>query len=540
MKQRFYRFFSLLLTLVFTLALSAVAWAADVVILHTNDIHCGVSDNVGVARLSQYKKDLKKQGLAVLLVDAGDAVQGAPIGKLSNGESIVNIMNAIGYDFAIPDNHEFDYGMAQFFKLNKLQKAGYYSCNFTDLRTGSIVLPPYRIFEAGGHKIAFVGVTTPETLATSTPKYFQDDKGKFIYGFQEDETGERVYAAIQKAVDAAKKDGAEFVVIVGHLGMESSLPHWSSTAIAENTRGVTAIIDGHSHEQYENRPAKNKDGKDVLITQTGTKMQTVGKLVLHDDGTMTSTLEKEETLPAPDPKILKVIEKENKKFEAILKQPVGESLVDLQERDPATGKRRVRSQETNMGDFVADAFRAVLNTDVAMVNGGSLRNTIKKGVFTYQDILTAFPFGNMSSAAEVKGQTILDALELGSMNTPDENGGFLQVSGLTYTIDATIPSTVELDAHGSFVGVKGERRVKDVMIGGKPIDPEKIYTVGGTTYVLKDGGNGMVMFKGAKLIDDGTLTDADMIMEYVQNHMNAKIGEDYADWKGQGRITIIE
>ena len=449
-------------------------------------------------------------------------------------------MNAIGYDFAIPGNHEFDYGMAQFFKLNKLQKAGYYSCNFTDLRTGSIVLPPYRIFEAGGHKIAFVGVTTPETLATSTPKYFQDDKGKFIYGFQEDETGEKVYAAIQKAVDAAKKDGAEFVVIVGHLGMESSLPHWSSTAIAENTRGVTAIIDGHSHEQYENRPAKNKDGKDVLITQTGTKMQTVGKLVLHDDGTMTSTLEKEETLPAPDPKILKVIEKENKKFEAILKQPVGESLVDLQERDPATGKRRVRSQETNMGDFVADAFRAVLNTDVAMVNGGSLRNTIKKGVFTYQDVLTAFPFGNMSSAAEVKGQTILDALELGSMNTPDENGGFLQVSGLTYTIDTTIPSTVELDAHGSFVGVKGERRVKDVMIGGKPIDPEKIYTVGGTTYVLKDGGNGMVMFKGAKLIDDGTLTDADMIMEYVQNHMSAKIGEEYADWKGQGRITIIE
>ena len=193
-----------------------------------------------------------------------------------------------------------------------------------------------------------------------------------------------------------------------------------------------------------------------------------------------------------------------------------------------------------MGDFVADAFRAVLNTDVALVNGGSLRNKISKGVFTYQDILTAFPFGNMSSAVEVTGQTILDALELSAMNLPDENGGFLQVSGMSYTIDATIPSTVELDAHGSFVAVRGDRRIKDVMIGGKPIDPEKIYTVGGTTYVLKDGGNGMVMFKGAKLIDDGTLTDADMIMEYVQNHMNAKIGEEYADWQGQGRITIIK
>ncbi|MBO6210699.1 MAG: bifunctional metallophosphatase/5'-nucleotidase [Schwartzia sp.] len=540
MKQRFHRFLSLLLTLVFTLAFSAIAWAADVVILHTNDIHCGVEDNVGVARLSQYKKDLKKQGLAVLLVDAGDAVQGAPIGKLSKGESIVNIMNAIGYDFLIPGNHEFDYGMEQFFRLNSLQKTKYFSCNFTDLRTGNLCLSPYKVVSAGGHKIAFVGVTTPETLATSTPKYFQDENGKFIYGFSEDNSGAKIYAAIQKAVDAAKAEGAEYVIVVGHLGVNGSIPKWSSITIAENTRGVTAIIDGHSHEQFDTLMAKNKDGKDVLITQTGTKMQTVGKLVIHDDGTMTSTLEKEDTLPNPDPKILKVIEKENKKFEPILKQTVGEALVDLCERDPATGERRVRSQETNMGDFVADAFRTVLNTDVALVNGGSLRNKISKGVFTYQDILTAFPFGNMSSAVEVTGQTILDALELSAMNLPDENGGFLQVSGMSYTIDATIPSTVELDAHGSFVAVRGDRRIRDVMIGGKPIDPEKIYTVGGTTYVLKDGGNGMVMFKGAKLIDDGTLTDADMIMEYVQNHMNAKIGEEYANWQGQGRITIIK
>ena len=541
MKHRLGRFFSFVLAAAFTLALSASALAADVAILHTNDIHCGVEDNVGVARLSQYKKDLKKQSLAVLLVDAGDAVQGAPIGKLSNGESIVTIMNAIGYDFLIPGNHEFDYGMPQFFRLNELQKTKYASCNFTDLRTGKLPLAPYKIIEAGGHKLGFVGVTTPETLTSSTPKYFQDDKGKFIYGFSEDDTGARLYAAIQKAVDAAKKDGAEFVFVVGHLGMDGAMPRWSSTTIAENTKGITAIIDGHSHEQYAVRTAKNKDGKDVLITQTGTKMQTVGKLVLHDNGTLTSTLETVETgLPAPDPKILKVIEKENKKFEPILKQPVGESLVDLRDGDPATGIRRVRNHETNMGDFVADAYRAVLNTDVAIVNGGSLRNTIKKGVFTYQDLLNAFPFGNMSSAVEVTGQKLLDALEVGAMNYPEENGAFLQVSGMTYTLDATIPSTVEMDAQGRFVAVKGEYRVKDVMIGGKPLDPNKIYTVGGTTYILKDGGNGMVMFKGAKLIDDGSMTDVDMIMEYVQNHKNAKIGNEYADWKGQGRITIIE
>ncbi len=540
MKERLHRFSALLLTLIFALAFSATALAADVVILHTNDIHCGVSDNAGVARLSQYKKDLKKQGLAVLLVDAGDAVQGAPIGKLSTGESIVNILNAIGYDFLIPGNHEFDYGMPRFFELLAKQKTPYYSCNIIDLRTGKRPLQAYKIVKAGGHTIAFVGVTTPETLATSTPKYFQDENGKFIYGFSEDETGEKLYTAIQNAVDEAKKNGAEYVFLIGHLGMDGSIPRWSSTAIAENTRGITAIIDAHSHEKYANRPAVNKDGQEVLITQTGTKMQTVGKLVLHDDGTLTSTLETEETLPAPDPKILKVIEKENKKFEPILKQPVGEALVDVKTADPATGVRRVRNGETNMGDFVADAFRAVLDTDLALVNGGSLRNDIHKGVFTYQDILTSFPFGNMCAVVETTGQSILDALELGAMNYPEENGGFLQVSGISYTIDATIPSTVELDPHGSFVAVRGERRVKDVTIGGVPLDPAKLYKVGGTTYVLKDGGNGMVMFKSAKLLEDGAISDADAIMEYVQNHKNAKIGDEYADWKGQGRITIIE
>ena len=532
------RFLTAVLALVFTLALSGAALAKDVVILHTNDIHCGVEDNVNAAQLAQYKKDLRKAGEAVLLVDAGDAVQGAPIGKLSKGESLVNILNAIGYDFLIPGNHEFDYGMERFFQLLKKQKTKYYSCNFTDLRTGKLPLAPYKLMTAGGHKLAFVGVTTPETLNSSTPKYFQDEKGKYIYGFCEDETGAKLYAAIQKAVDAAKAAGAEHVFLVGHLGMEGSIQRWASTTVAENTRGIDAIIDGHSHEQYAVRTAKNLDGKDVLITQTGTKLQTVGKLVLHDDGTMTSTLET--NLPKGDPKVLKVIEQENKKYEPQLKLPVGEAMVDLCVNDPASGKRRVRTIETNMGDFVADAYRAVLDTDVVIVNGGSLRNDIKKGVFTYQDLLKAFPFGNMCAVVEVPGQVLLDALELASMNYPEEHGAFMQVSGMTYTIDATLPSTVELDAKSNFVAVRGAYRVKDVKIGGKDLNPKKLYKIGGTTYVLKDGGNGMVMFKGAKLLADGAISDVDAIMEYVQNYKNAKIGDEYAGWKGQGRITIIE
>jgi len=527
------------LAMLVTLLLPVAVLAAgkEIIILHTNDIHCGVTDNLGIDKVSQYKKDLKKQGYPVALVDAGDAIQGAPIGKLSRGESIVKIMNAAGYDFVIPGNHEFDYDMGRFLELAPRLKCGYYSCNFVNVKTRKLILKPYKIISLGDRKVAFVGVTTPETLVTSTPKFFQDKDGKFIYGFSEDPTGEKVYKAVQEAVNNARKDGADYVFVVGHLGTDGSIPRWSSGAVAANTYNVDAFIDGHSHEQYI-PPHKviNKAGKEVLVAQTGTKLQTVGKMVIKNDGTITSELVK--GLKDADKKVTKVVNKENKRFEKILNQPVGEALVDLTPNDPKTGERRVRQGETNLGDFVTDAYRAVLDTDVVIVNGGSIRNIIKKGVFTYNDLLQAFPFGNMCTVIEATGQQIADALEVGVSYYPNEHGAFMQVSGMTYTIDPKVPSGVELDAKGNFVGVKGERRVKDIRINGKPVDLNAKYTVGGTTYVLKDGGNGLVMFKQCKLLKDGIMTDVDAIMEYVQNHLNAKIKDGYENPYGAGRITI--
>ena len=528
----------LLLTMLFTLAAPLMALAEDIIILHTNDIHCGILDNVGFPHLSQYKKDLQKAGHKVLLVDAGDCVQGAPIGKLSKGESVVRIMNAVKYDFLIPGNHEYDYGMDQFFKLAKMQKSKYHSCNFIDLRTNTLPLFPSKIIKIGGKTLGFIGVTTPQTLNTSTPKFFQDDKGNYIYGFFEDDTGEKLYAQIQKTVDQVRKDGAEYVFIVGHLGMDGSIPRWASPAIAQNTRGIDAIIDGHSHEKYAVRSEKNLDGKDVLITQTGTKLQTVGKLVLKDDGSLESTLET--NLKDTDKKIEKLIAKENKKFEPILNQPVGETAFDIRSDNPADKVRRVRNGETNMGDFVADAYKNVLDTDVAIVDGGSLRNNIKAGVITYAGLLEAFPFGNMCAAVECSGQILLDALEFGASNYPEERGNFMQVSGITYTIDSRIPSSVKLDDKGNFVGVTGEYRVKDVMVNGKPLDLKANYTVGGSNYVLKNGGDGNVMFKDCKLLQDGQISDVDAIMEYVHNYLNAKIPAEYEAWDVQKRIKIIK
>ena len=486
------KFYSAALAMLVTLLLPVVVLAAgkEIIILHTNDIHCGITDNLGIDKVSQYKKDLKKQGYPVALVDAGDAIQGAPIGKLSTGESIVKIMNAVGYDFVIPGNHEFDYGMERFLQLASRQKCGYYSCNFVDVKTRKPILKPYKIIVLGGKKIGFVGVTTPETLVTSTPKYFQDKDGKFIYGFCEDQTGEKVYAAVQRAVNNVRKEGADYVFLVGHLGTDGSIPYWSSGAIAANTYNIDGIIDGHSHEQYI-PPHKiiNKAGKEVLVAQTGTKLQSLGKMTIKEDGTITSELVK--GLKAADPKITKLVAKENKKFEPILKQPVGEALVDLTGDDPK-----------------------------------------------YNDLLKAFPFGNMCTVIEATGQQIVDALEVGASAYPNEHGAFMQVSGMSYTIDSSIPSGLVIDAKGNFVEIKGERRVKDVKINGKPIDLNGKYTVGGITYVLKDGGNGLVMFKQSKLLKDGIMTDVDAVTEYVQNHLNAKIKEGYENPYGAGRITI--
>ena len=531
--------YSIILTLLllFLLPLTGFAEGKEIIILHTNDIHCGVSDNLGIDRVAQYKKELRKKGHPVALVDAGDAIQGAPIGKLSNGESIVKIMNAAGYDFVIPGNHEFDYGMEQFLKLASQMKCGYYCANLIDIKTRKLVLPPYKILELGNKKAAFIGTTTPQTLTSSTPKYFQDKNGKFIYGFLEDDSGLKLYKALQEAADKARKEGADYVFLVGHLGTNGALPKWSSGAIAANTFNIDAVIDGHSHEEYvPPHKVSNAIGKDVLVVQAGTKLQALGQIVIHEDGTLSSTLIK--SLPAADPKVAALVAGENKRFEAILNQPVGEAMVTLTSDDPATGKHRVRNGETNLGDLVADAYRFVLDTDVSIVNGGSIRKTIKPGVFSYNDLLEALPFVNMCTVVEATGQQIIDALEVGVVNYPEESGGFLHVSGMTYTIDSSVPSGVLKDVKGNFVEVRGQRRVKDVMINGQPVDLKKVYKVGGTSYILKDGGNGMIMFKGCNMTLDAVMTDVDAIMEYVQNHLDAKIKEGYEDLYGTGRIKI--
>ena len=508
-----------------------------VVVLYTNDVHCGIEDAIGYAGLAAYEKAFEKLGYTVALVDNGDAIQGGPIGTLSKGEYIVDIMNEVGYDVATIGNHEFDYGMDQFMALREKAQFPYVSANFCDLE-GNPVLDPYVILELGDWKVAFVGASTPETFTKSTPTYFQDDAGNYIYSFCQGEEGAKLYAAVQKAADDARAEGADYVFVLSHLGTDGSSAPYTSSDLIVNTTGIDAVLDGHSHSVWEQEIVLNAAGEEVILSSTGTKLNAVGALTIAADGSISTALHTESLFK--DEATEAYLATVKAQYEETLNQVVATTAVALTTKDPATGERAVRTAETNLGDLCADAYRNVLGADIAFVNGGGVRADIEAGDITYGQILSVHPFGNMACLIEATGQQILDALEMSARALPDENGGFLQVSGLSYEIHVSVPSGVVLDEENSFVEVAGERRVQNVLVGGEPIDPEGTYTLASHNYMLKSGGDGMVMFKGDPILQDEVLIDNQVLINYIVDSLGGVVGEDYADPYGQGRITIVE
>lgn len=592
---------TMLLSMLTGMSMTVLAADQEIVVLYTNDVHCGVDEKIGYAGLSLFKKQMQAQTPYVTLVDAGDAIQGAPIGTLSEGGYLIDIMNQVGYDFAVPGNHEFDYGMPRFLELAGALGSGYYSCNFIDLRTNQPVFAPYKMIAYGDTKVAFVGVTTPESFVKSTPAYFQNDNGEYIYGFCEDESGKKLYAQIQASVDAARAEGADYVIVVGHLGENGTTPRWTSSQVIGSTAGIDVLIDGHSHETVAGKTVKNKNGADVLVTQTGTKLEAIGKLMIKTDGTITSELVTEVaavnnsrsytvkagdslnriakrelgsydrwneiyqanrdkiknpdslqagmvlTIPgtesvnegkAVDYKTDQYIKGIQGQFTETLKTVLGRTAVALTVNNPTTGVRAVRSAETNLGDLCADAYRMVLGADIGMMNGGGIRADIAAGDITYHDTLKVFPFGNMGCVAEVSGQQIKDALEMASKYSPEESGGFMHVSGLTYTIDTSVASCVKTDEKGNFLRVDGAYRVTDIKVGNEPLNVGRTYTVASHNYMLKSAGDGMTMFAGSNIVRDETMMDVDMLSIYIRNNLGGTVGEEYQNPAGQGRITI--
>lgn len=548
---------------------------SDVTILYTNDVHTYIdkqSPKLTYAAIADLKQSYQNAGKEVLLVDAGDHVQGTAYGSMDEGASIIKLMNAAGYDVATPGNHEFDYGMDRAKAIMKEADFPYLSCNWVDLRTTLRVLPSVKVFVRGGRRIAFVGVTTPETFTKSTPAYFMDKaQRKYIYDIQGGEDGKKLYDAVQKAIDKAKLL-ADVVIGLGHLGVDPSSSPWTSEEVIAHTSGFDAFIDGHSHTVMENKQVQDASGKAVTLTQTGSYFANVGEMTIAADGTITTKLIP--THEGMDAGIAAMQTGWVNTVDDMLGEKIAVGDSDFYVSDPATGKRRIRSAETNLGDFVADGIYTYFNEveklhcDVAIMNGGGIRADVPAGDWTFKTCKQVSPFGNVACLMSVTGKQIQDALEFAARFAGEggkENGGFLQVAGATYEIHTDIPNTVQTDEKNVWIGsATGTPRVQNVKIYDKasgsylPLDPGATYALAGMNYTLRNLGDGFAMFDGAELIKDYVSEDYLVMSTYAMifdgadaeglphlSSTNSPLAAypgyllNYEQPYGAGRITIL-
>ena len=505
---------------------------ADVTILYTNDVHTYIdnkSPKPTYAAIAALKKSIEDTGRDVLLVDAGDHIQGTAYGSMDDGATIIELMNEAGYDLATPGNHEFDYGMARAKAVLQEADFPYVSCNWVDLRTGFNVLPSVKFFFVGGRKIAFVGVTTPETFTKSTPAYFMNDaQTKYIYDILGGEDGQKLYDAVQKAIDKAEFWGADTIIGLGHLGVDPSSSPWTSEEVIAHTHGFTAFIDGHSHTVMANKQVTDASGKAVTLTQTGSYFKNIGKMTVGADGTITTELI--DTYEGLDAAVAATASNWISAVDDMLGEEIAVGDTKFYINDPATGKRRIRSGETNLGDFVADGIYTYFNEieelhcDVAIMNGGGIRTNVEAGPWSFKTCKTVSPFGNVACLMSVTGQQIQDALEFGARFAGaegKENGGFLQVAGARYTIHTGTPNTVQTNDKNVWTGSAATPRVSNVEIYDKttgtyqPLDPNATYALAGMNYTLRNLGDGFAMFDGATLIKDYVSEDYLVMSSYA-------------------------
>ena len=547
---------------------------AAVTILYTNDVHTYIdnkSPKLTYAAIAAMKQGYVDEGKPVLLVDAGDHIQGTAYGSMDDGATIIELMNEAGYDIATLGNHEFDYGMARAKAIIKEADFPYVSCNWVDLRTGLRVLPAVKLFPAGGKWIAFVGITTPESFTKSTPAYFMNAKQtKYIYDILGGDDGRKLYDAVQKAIDKAKALGADIIIGLGHLGVDPSSSPWTSEDVIANTTGFDAFIDGHSHTVMENKRIYDAAGKPVTLTQTGSYLANVGKMTIAEDGAITTELIS--TADVSDAAVAATAEAWINDVDAMLGEQIATTDIKFYINDPATSKRRIRMGETNLGDFVADGIYTYFNEveqldcDIAMMNGGGIRTDVDAGKWTFKTCKQVSPFGNVACLMSVTGKQIQDALEFGARFVgPEgkENGGFLHVAGATYEIHTDIPNTVLTDDKNVWMGsATGTPRVQNVRIYNKktgayePLDPNRTYALAGMNYTLRNLGDGFAMFDGAELIKDYVSEDYLVMSTYamifdavndvpVLSSANSPLASypgyllNYENPYGAGRIQVV-
>ena len=519
-------------------SLNAATFAKDsetIVILYENDVHCAVE---GYSKLAAMKNELKSEYEYVGVVSSGDFVQGGTLGAVSKGEYIVELMNLVGYDAIAPGNHEFDYTISRLTELYELSETKYISCNFAKIGEEKTYFEPYTIVSYGDVDIAYIGIITPETITSARPSQFRNENGEIIYTFNES----RLYELVQESIDEATEDGADYVIALSHIGYDESGELNDVTDVIENTDGLDVVLDAHSHSVIEEKIVKDKSGDDVLLSSTGTGFETIGKLTIAN-GEFDTELVKTETYTKTDADVDAYIAEINESYAELGNRKIGESKVELithNEEDV----RLVRTAETNLGNLCSDALFFVTNADVSYVNGGGLRAPIKSGDMTFNDIYSVFPFNNRIVTAEITGQVLLDMLEMSMISYPQEDGAFPHMSGITFSVNKSIPSSIKVDENGFFTKVDGDYRVYDVKVldkesgNYKALELDKKYILAAADYYILNFGSGMSMFKDAKVVESEGMLDVEVLERYITDNLNGVIGEEYKDVVN--RITFTD
>ena len=532
---------ALAISLILCMALSVftgVVYANDndaVVILYENDAHCAVE---GYSKLAAMKAELSDSYANVGVVSAGDYIQGSSLGTVSTGKYIVDLMNLVGYDALTLGNHEFDYRLSRLNELVGMMNTKPVSCNFQKIGEDKSYFEPYSIVSYGAVDVAYIGITTPNTLTSASPAQFKDDAGNYIYTFNVD----KLYEVIQNSIDSAKSQGADYIIAISHIGYEDDNQFVDIADLVKNTDGFDVVLDGHSHSVIENMKLADKGGNEVVLSSTGTKFEHIGKLTIKD-GNITTELVKTADYTKTDAAVDARIKEINDEYSVLGERKVAVSEVDLITHNK-DGKRLVRTEETNLGDLCADAFRLVMGADIGYANGGGIRAPIAKGDVTFNDVLSVFPFNNRAVVVEVKGQAIRDFLELAVKYWPTEDGSFPHLSGITFSLNTSIPSAAQVDENWVFTGSSGQYRVYNIkVLNGEsgeyePLDLEKNYSIASNSYHLLDCGGGMSMFEGAKVLQDDGMLDVELLEKYITENLGGVIGEAYAEVKSN--ITFTE
>ena len=519
-------------------SLNAVVFAKDsetIVILYENDVHCAVE---GYSKLVAMKNELKSEHEYVGVVSSGDFVQGGTLGAVSKGEYIVELMNLVGYDAIAPGNHEFDYTISRLTELYELSETKYISCNFAKIGEEKTYFEPYTIVSYGDVDIAYIGIITPETITSARPSQFRNENGEIIYTFNES----RLYELIQESIDEATEAGADYVIALSHIGYDESGELNDVTDVIENTDGLDVVLDAHSHSVIEEKIVKDKSGDDVLLSSTGTGFENIGKLTIAN-GEFDTELVKTETYTKTDADVDAYIAEINESYAELGNRKIGESKVELITHNEE-GTRLVRTAETNLGNLCSDALFFVTNADVSYVNGGGLRAPIKSGDMTFNDIYSVFPFNNRIVTAEITGQVLLDMLEMSMISYPQEDGAFPHMSGITFSVNKSIPSSIKVDENGFFTKVDGDYRVYDVKVldkesgNYKALELDKKYILAAADYYILNFGSGMSMFKDAKVVESEGMLDVEVLERYITDNLNGVIGEEYKDVVN--RITFTD